>query len=71
MFSILIFFRVVQLIICMLSKKDDEKMLATLRINTRTGRPAAGKRFVAELESRLGRRLLAKSVGRPRKAMMQ
>ena len=50
-----------------LAEKDDEKMLAMLRLNTRTGRPAAGKRFVAELESKLGRRLLAKSVGRPQK----
>jgi putative transposase len=53
-----------------LAEKDDEKMLATLRLNTRTGRPAAGKQFVAKLESMLGRRLLAKSVGRPQKSKM-
>jgi REP element-mobilizing transposase RayT len=50
-----------------LAEKDDEKMLARLPLNTRTGRPAARERFVAELESKLGRRLLAKSVGRPQK----
>jgi hypothetical protein len=50
-----------------LAEKEDEKMLATLRMSTRTGRPAAGKRFIAKLESKLGRRLLAKSVGRPQK----
>jgi putative transposase len=50
-----------------LTEKDDETMLARLRLNTRTGRPAAGKRFVTALESKLGRKLLAKSVGRPKK----
>ena len=44
--------------------KDDEKMLATLRLNTRTGRPAGGKRIILELESRLGRRMGAMPVGR-------
>jgi putative transposase len=50
-----------------LAEKDDEKMLKTLRLHTRTGRPAADKRFIAALESKLGRRLQAKPVGRPKR----
>jgi len=49
--------------------REDEapEMLARLRLNTRTGRPAGDKRFVARLESLLGRVLWPRSVGRPRK----
>jgi len=54
-----------------LAEKDDEKMLATLRLNTRTGRPAGGKRFILELESRLGRRMRALPVGRPPKRRLE
>lgn len=50
-----------------LAEKEDEGMLATIRLHTRTGRPAGDKRFVSALESRSGRRLLARSIGRPRK----
>jgi putative transposase len=50
-----------------LAEKDDEKMLAALRIRTRTGRPAGNKKFVAALEARLGRRLQPRSIGRPKK----
>ena len=50
-----------------LAEKEDEEMLATIRLHTRTGRPAGGKRFVSALESRLGRRLQARPIGRPRK----
>lgn len=50
-----------------LAEKEDEKVVATLRLHTRTGRPAGSKEFVAGLESRLGRRLQPRSVGRPRK----
>jgi len=50
-----------------LAEKDDEKMLATIRLRTRTGRPAGNKRFIAALESRLGRRLQPRPIGRPRK----
>ena len=46
---------------------EDEGMLATIRLHTRTGCPAGDKRLVSALESRLGRRLLARSIGRPRK----
>jgi hypothetical protein len=50
-----------------LAEGDDAKMLATLRLYTRTGRPAGGKRFIAELELRWGRRLAPKGIARPRK----
>jgi putative transposase len=50
-----------------LAEGDDEKMLTTLRLHTRTGRPAGSRRFVANLESKMGRRLHAKPVGRPKK----
>jgi len=50
-----------------LAEKEDEGLLATIRLHTRTGRPAGDKRFVSALESRLGRRLQARSIGRPRK----
>jgi putative transposase len=50
-----------------LAEKDDDKMLATIRLRTRTGHPAGSKTFIAALESRLGRRLQPRSIGRPRK----
>jgi putative transposase len=50
-----------------LSEKEDERMLAMIRLRTRTGRPAGSKRFVAALETQLGRRLQPKSIGRPKK----
>jgi putative transposase len=50
-----------------LAEKEDEKMLATIRIRTQTGRPAGNKKFVAALEARLGRRLQPRPIGRPRK----
>ena len=51
-----------------LAQADDKTALAKLRLHTRTGRPAGNKMFVAELESRLGRRLHPLPVGRPPKA---
>ncbi len=50
-----------------LAEGDDEKMLTTLRLHTRTGRPAGGKRFMTELEILTGRKLRANPVGRPKK----
>jgi putative transposase len=50
-----------------LAEKEDEGMLATICLQTRTGRPAGDKEFVLALESKLGRRLLARPIGRPRK----
>ena len=37
-----------------LADKADEKMQATIRLCTRTGRPAGSEKFVAPLETRLG-----------------
>ncbi len=51
-----------------LAEEDDAQMMKTLRLNTRTGRPAGGKQFVADLEARLGRRLAPRHVGRPKKS---
>jgi putative transposase len=50
-----------------LVEREDEKMLATIRIRTRTGRPAGNTKFVAALQGRLGRRLQPRSIGRPKK----
>ena len=50
-----------------LAEKEDEKMLLRLRLHTRTGRPVGSKRFISRLEAKLGRRLQARPVGRPRK----
>jgi hypothetical protein len=54
-----------------LAEEDDEKMLATIRLRTRTGRPAGDKKFVAALESCAGRRLQPRSIGRPKKGKME
>jgi putative transposase len=51
----------------LLADKEDEKMLATIRLHTRTGRPAGSKEFVAALETRLRQRLQPRSAGRPGK----
>jgi len=50
-----------------LGEGDDPRTLEQLRLNTRTGRPAGEKGFVAKLESLLSRALWPKPVGRPRK----
>jgi len=52
-----------------LAQREDKGMLSELRLCTRTGRPAGSKQFVARLESKLGRRLQPKPVGRPRKVV--
>ena len=46
---------------------DAPQTLATLRLNTGTGRPAGYKGFVAKLEAMVGRTLWPKPVGRPKK----
>jgi hypothetical protein len=53
-----------------LAEKDDEKMPATIRLRTRTGRPAGDKKFIAALESRVGLCLEPRSIGRPKKGEM-
>ena len=50
-----------------LAEREDEKMLLRLRLCTRTGRPIGSKQFLAKLESKLGRRLQARPIGRPKK----
>jgi|WetSurMetagenome_2_1015567.scaffolds.fasta_scaffold03221_3 putative transposase len=54
-----------------LAEGDQAEMLATLRLHTRTGRPAGGKHFIAALESKPGRTLQAKPIGRPLKAIRE
>ena len=48
-------------------RSEQEQAVQTIRLCTRTGRPAGDKDFVAHLEKRLGRPLAAKPVGRPKK----
>lgn len=51
----------------MLLEGQDEDEEALIRRRTHTGRPLGTDRFVAKLERRLGRRLQALPVGRPKK----
>ena len=51
----------------MLTQADDPEIRAALRINTRTGRPLADDSFLSKVEHKLGRRLRAFPVGRPKK----
>jgi len=51
----------------LLTLADDEQQLSRLRLCTSRGRPLASDRFVAKLETRLGRRLRPLPRGRPRK----
>ena len=50
-----------------LARREIEEELAALRTHTQTGRPLAGDRFLDALEAKLGRRLRALPVGRPKK----
>ena len=54
-----------------LTHGDDKETLAALRRNTQTGHPLAGDPFLSKLERRLGRRLRALPVGRPKKQKPQ
>jgi putative transposase len=47
---------------------EDDALVQRVRQHLRTGRPLATDRWLAKLETRLGRRLRAAPVGRPRKA---
>jgi len=51
----------------MLKQPEDDAATAALQRATRTGRPLAGDRLLAKLETKLGRRLRALPRGRPRK----
>jgi putative transposase len=44
-----------------------ESEIATLRLNTQTGRPLGSDSFLSKLERKLGRRLRPLPVGRPKK----
>jgi len=50
-----------------LQEKEDEMMVDRLRRCMRTGRPLASDRFITRMEAKLGARLRANPVGRPRK----
>lgn len=50
-----------------LAEKDDEAMIDSIRINSRTGRPCGDDYFISKTEKLLGRRLAAFPKGRPRK----
>jgi putative transposase len=50
-----------------LADREDENLLARIRLQTRTGRPIGHDQFVKDLESLLGRRVSALANGRPRK----
>jgi putative transposase len=51
----------------LLRDAEDPEMVEALRRRTMTGRPLGSDRFIAKLEARLGMRLRANPVGRPRK----
>ena len=50
-----------------LSQRQDDATVRAVRRSTRTGRPLGSDRFIAKLETALGRRLRPLPVGRPRK----
>jgi putative transposase len=50
-----------------LSQGLTEEQVARLRVRTRTGRPLGSDAFLSKLETRLGRRVRALPVGRPKK----
>jgi putative transposase len=50
-----------------LADPEDETVLVNIRLQTRTGRPLGHEDFLADLESRLGRRVRALANGRPRR----
>ena len=52
----------------LLTLADDEKQLARLRLCTSRGRPLGSDKFVAKLETLLGRRFRPLPRGRPRKS---
>jgi hypothetical protein len=50
-----------------LADPEDQTLLAKIRLHTRTARSMGHEDFVADLESRLGRRVHALANGRPQK----
>ncbi len=51
-----------------LQRPEDEERSMRIHRSTHTGRPLAGDRLIAKLEHKLGRRLRAQPVGRPKKS---
>jgi len=51
----------------MLERPEDDRLVASLRLATSRGRPLGSDRFVAKLETLLGRRLRPLPRGRPPK----
>ncbi len=51
-----------------LQEPEDDRILALIRRSTHTGRPLATDGVLCKLEHKLGRRLRALPVGRPKKA---
>ena len=51
-----------------LAEEEGEALLKAIRLNTSTGRPYGSEEFVRGLELRLGRRLLVRPGGRPRRS---
>jgi putative transposase len=49
-----------------LKEREDGRMTEAIRLNTRTGRPCGGEKFVLRIEELLGRSLNAMPRGRPR-----
>lgn len=54
-----------------LAGPNDESLLDTIRLHTRTGRPIGCDQFIEDLELRLGRKVHALANGRPRKRVPQ
>ncbi len=52
-----------------LAGEEEESLLQRLRVETRTGRPAASEDFVRELEARLGRKIGRSKPGRKPKSV--
>ena len=55
----------------LLARPDDERLVGALRLATSRGRPLGSDRFVAKLETLLGRRLRPLPRGRPRKVVVK
>ncbi len=53
---------------CLLERTDEDRLTTTLRLATSRGRPLGSDRFIAKLETLLGRRLRPLPRGRPPKA---
>ena len=51
----------------MVERREDDDLLADIRLTTHRGRPLATDKLVSKLESKLGRRLRPLPGGRPTK----